>query len=83
MSDFMATFFGPLDKDSCVYFLFLTIVFFSLFVFAVITEIIYLFKKSKELNFRILSSGLMLLFNFFIAYFVNRLLYTMCTKSLV
>jgi hypothetical protein len=82
MSDFMATFFGPLDKDSCVYFLFLTIVFFSLFVFAVITEIIYLFKKSKELNFRILSSGLMLLFNFFIAYFVNRLLYTMCTKSL-
>ena len=78
----MATFFGPLDKDSCVYFLFLTIVFFSLFVFAVITEIIYLFKKSKELNFRILSSGLMLLFNFFIAYFVNRLLYTMCTKSL-
>ena len=79
----MATFFGPLDKDSCVYFLFLTIVFFSLFVFAVITEIIYLFKKSKELNFRILSSGLMLLFNFFIAYFVNRLLYTMCTKSLV
>jgi len=78
----MSTFFGPLDKQSCVYYLFLTMLFFGLLVFAIITEIIFVFKNFKSLNFRITTGGILLLFNVFIAYFVNRLLYTMCTKSL-
>ena len=82
MTDFMSTFFGPLDKQSCVYYLFLTMLFFGLLVFAIITEIIFVFKNFKSLNFRITTGGILLLFNVFIAYFVNRLLYTMCTKSL-
>ena len=82
MSDFMTTYFGPLDKGSCVYFLFLTMFFFGILVFSVITEIIFLVRRGKELNLRILTSGVLLLFNAFLAYFVNRLLYTMCSKSL-
>ena len=45
MSDCIATFFGPLDKQSCVYYLFLTMLFFGLLVFAIIAEIIFVFKN--------------------------------------
>ena len=82
MTDFMSTFFGPLDKQACVFYLFLTILFFGLLVFAIITELLFVIKNFKTLDLRIVSSGILLLFNAFIAYFVNRLLYTICTKSL-
>jgi hypothetical protein len=82
MSDFMTTYFGPLDKQSCVYFLFLSMIFFAILIFTLIGEVLYVIKNFKELNFRIFTSGVLLLFNSFLAYFVNRLLYTMCSKSL-
>ncbi len=82
MSDFMTTYFGPLDKQSCIYFLFLTMIFFALLVFTIIGEIIFVIRRYKEINFTVVTSGILLLFNSFIAYFVNRLLYTMCSKSL-
>ncbi len=82
MSDLMTTFFSPLDKQSCVYFLILSMIFFVMLVFAIITEIVFIFKNFKTLDFRIISSGILLLFNAFVAYFVNRLLYTICSKSL-
>lgn len=78
----MTTYFGPLDKNSCMYFLFLTMIFFAILVFTMIGEIIFIVKRYKQLNFRVFTGGLILLFNMFIAYFVNRLLYTMCSKSL-
>ena len=83
MTEFMTKYFGPLDKSSCIYFLFLTMLFFAILIFTIIAEIIFVFKNFKNLNFRVVSSGIMLLFNIFIAYFVNRLLYTMCSKSLI
>jgi hypothetical protein len=82
MADFMTNYFGPLDKSSCVYFLIISVIFFILLVFAVFADIFWLVKNYKQLNFRIITGGLVLLFNIFLAYFVNRLLYTMCTKSL-
>ena len=82
MSYLMYTFFSPLDKQSCVYFLILSMIFFAMLVFAIITEMVFIFKNFSSLNFRMVTSGLLLLFNAFIAYFVNRLLYTMCSKSL-
>lgn len=78
----MDTYFGPLTKESCVYFLFLTMLFFGILVFTIFAEIFFIVKNFKLLNFRVISSGILMLFNAFIAYFVNRLLYTMCTKSL-
>ena len=82
MSDFMTTYFGPLDKQACVYFLFLTMLFFALLIFTIIGEIMYVIRRYKEIDFRVFTSGVLLLFNSFLAYFVNRLLYTMCSKSL-
>jgi hypothetical protein len=82
MSDFMSTYFGPLDKGSCVYFLFITMFFFGMLIFTLIGEIVFLIKRYNQLNFRVFTSGLLLIFNAFLAYFVNRLLYSMCTKSL-
>ena len=82
MSDFMSTYFGPLDKSSCVYFLFLSVIFFGILVFALIAEIYITITNFRQLNFRIVSNGLLLLLNFCLVYFVNRLMYTMCTKSL-
>jgi len=82
MSDFMSSYFGPLDKQSCMYFLLLSMLFFALLIFTIIGEILYVIQNYKELNFRVFTSGVLLLFNSFLAYFVNRLLYTMCSKSL-
>jgi hypothetical protein len=78
----MTTYFGPLDKQSCVYFLILTMLFFALLIFTIVGEVIFLIKNFKDLDFRVFTSGVLLLFNSFLAYFVNRLLYTMCSKSL-
>jgi hypothetical protein len=78
----MKTYFGPLDKSSCRYFLILTIFFFFALVFTLFSEIIFLFKNFKQLNLRVFSSAILIVFNLFIAYFANRLLYTMCSKTL-
>ncbi len=82
MSDFMDRFFGPLSKDACVYFLFMSMVFFGVLVFALVADIFWIFKNYTMLNIRVFTGGLLLLFNIFLAYFVNRLMYTMCSKSL-
>ena len=83
MSDFVTTFFGPLDKNSCVYFLIISIIFFIGLLILLGNELLYIIKNVSNLNFRRVSNGLIIIFNIFIAYFVNRLLYTMCNKSLI
>ena len=82
MSDFITTYFGSLDVSACLYFRILTIFFFGLLVFALFTELIFVVKNYRNLNLRIFSNGILLLFNIFLVYFVNRLLYSMCSKSL-
>jgi hypothetical protein len=82
MTDFMADYFGPLDKTNCVYFLIICAIFFILLVFSLFANILWVIKNYKQLNFRIFTGGVLMLFNLFIAYFVNRLLYSMCNKSL-
>jgi len=78
----MSNYFGPLKKDSCVYFLIISAIFFVLLVITIFINIFWLIKNFKQLNFRIFTGGVVILFNIFLAYFVNRLLYTMCSKSL-
>jgi hypothetical protein len=82
MSDLMTLIYGPLDKSACIYFLIISVLFFISLVLLLGTEIIYIVKNFGKLNFRTVSSGIIILFNVFIAYFVNRLLYTMCNRSL-
>jgi hypothetical protein len=82
MSNFMTNFFGPLDKNSCVYFLIITIIFFVLLVIAILAEIAFIVRHYDKLNFKTVTGGILMIFNVFLAYFVNRLLLTMCNKSL-
>jgi hypothetical protein len=77
----MKTYFGPLTKDSCLYFLFLSVFFFFVLVFTIMGEVYFIVKHSNQLSFTRVVSGVLLLFNAFIAYFANRLLYTMCTEN--
>lgn len=82
MSDLMTQLFGPLDKSACVYFLLITVLFFITLILILGSELIFAFQNFSKLNFRVVTNGVLILFNIFVAYFVNRLLYTMCTKSL-
>jgi hypothetical protein len=82
MSDFMSNYFGPLDKSSCVYFLIISVIFFILLLVAIFGNIFWIIKKYKNVDFKMISGGVVMMFNVFLAYFVNRLLFTICTKSL-
>jgi hypothetical protein len=83
MNDLINTFFGPLNKDSCIYFLLLTVIFFSLLVFFLVIELLYIIKNYKNLNVRMFTSAILIFLNLFVGYFANRILYTMCSKSLI
>ena len=82
MNGSFSDFFGPLDKSSCVYFLIISVIFFVGLIILIINEFYYIAININKLNFRMITSGVIILFNIFLAYFVNRLLYTMCNKSL-
>ena len=81
MSNF-ASIYGPLDKSACVYFLITTIIFFFILVIVFFSELFFVFKNYNKLNRMTFVNGIVILFNIFLAYFVNRLLYNMCSKSL-
>lgn len=80
--DFLNYISGPLDKNACIYFFVLTVLFFVVLVFAFVSELIILIKDYKKLTRENFIGGIFMLFNIYLAYFVNRLLYTMCNKSL-
>ena len=43
MSDFMNTYFGPLNKEWCNYFLFISMFMFALLIIAIFTEAVFSF----------------------------------------
>ena len=75
--------FGPLGKDSCVYFHFFSIFFYITFILAVVGLVGYIISKRNNLNNMHLINLMFAAVNSFLAYFVNRLLHTMCAKSLL
>ena len=82
MSD-LNSLFGPLDKNACLYFFIITCFFFIVLVLTLIGELLYIVKHYKTLNMKMFTSGILIWVNIFLAYFVNRLMYTMCMKSLM
>lgn len=74
--------YGPLDKQACVYFMFLTIVFFIFLVLTLFIEVFFLFKNYKNITRGNIVNAIIMVVNIFLVYFVNRLLYNMCVKSL-
>lgn len=85
---FFENYLSPLDKNSCVYFYVISGFFLVLLVVSLFTNTVFLLrnlfiiKKTKVLTFEVISGALIMSFNIFLAYFVNRLLYSMCVKSL-
>lgn len=77
-----ASIYGPLDKQSCIYFSALTIFFFMILILTFFAELFFLMKNYKSVTRMNIVNGILVLFNIFIAYFVNRLLYNMCNRSL-
>jgi len=82
MSNLMNTFLGPLGKESCIYFLFWTGFFLFFLVIALLGDVYYIFKHYKTIKITDITQGVIIFFNLFLAYFVNRLLYSMCNKTL-
>lgn len=82
MFDFLAQYFTPLDKSSCVYFLILTIIFFVAFVVILFSQVLYIIFNFKKLTSRSVLIRILFTFNLLLGYFVNRLLYSICISSL-
>ena len=82
MDSFMNTYFGPLGEEYCVYFYALSIFFGLAFVLSVISVVTYMLTNYNKINMTYLIHTFFLLLNSFLGYLVNRLLNTMCMKSL-
>ena len=81
----MNMYFGPLSKEYCVYFYYLSIFFFFMYVitlFGIIIFIIKHYNNGAKVNLAFFINSVMLLVNSLLAYFVNRLFHTMCVNSL-
>lgn len=79
MTETMDYLFGPIGREYCMYFYFLSILAFVLFVLsaAVIVNLVVKGKKFDTMN------SFIMLFQPFLLYFVNRIFYSMCVNSLV
>lgn len=81
MNDLMSSTFGPLGKDYCVWFYWLSVISLVLFVISVITIIYTILFEGEKFSTGLLMNLLAISFVYFIPYFENRLLFTMCQNS--
>jgi len=80
MSNIVDTLFGPLGKEYCIWFYFLSIFSFVALLLAIVPALFYGIMKKKDFGyfFSVILGSL----NLFIAYFVNRLLHSMCMGTM-
>ena len=80
----MDTYFGPLGAEYCIYFYTLSIIFGITFVLSLFYSLYYIIFNFKKLNTMGGTMGVVnTCISSLIAYLVNRLLHTMCMKSLL
>lgn len=70
--------FSPLPKDYCLYFYYLSVIGFLLFSVSVITGVAFGIMKRKGFGHYMTVFAASIAY--FLLYFVNRLLYTMCQR---
>jgi len=70
--------FGPLGAEYCNYFYFLSVISFVFFIVVLLTVIYHIFSTKKPVDY---IQMVLITFQPFLAYFVNRLFYTMCMNS--
>ena len=79
MNEMMNYLFGPVGKEYCMYFYFLSVFAFILFILSTVSVVMLTMKgKMKDL-----LTSFLLVFQPFLLYFVNRLFYSMCVNSVV
>ncbi len=78
----MDQYFGPLPREYCVYFYALSILFGVMFVSSLLSIAYFMITHIKKVNIMFIINSLLVLLNTFLAYLVNRLLHTMCVKSI-
>jgi hypothetical protein len=78
----MDAYFGPLGKEYCIYFYVLAIIFGITFFLSLISIGSFIVMHHKKVDSMFIANSFMLLFNSFLAYLSNRLLNTMCVKTL-
>lgn len=78
----MDKYFGPLPREYCVYFYILSVICGFIFVTSAISIAYFMLMHFKKVNTMFVINSLMVLFNTFLAYIANRLLHTMCVKSI-
>ena len=79
---FMDQYFGPLPREYCVYFYVLSIAFGITFVMSAISIAYFMITNIKKVNTMFVVNSIFILLNSFLAYIANRLLHTMCVKSI-
>lgn len=79
---FMDQYFGPLPREYCVYFYALSILFAIMFVTSSLSIAFFMITNIKKVNIMFVVNSMFVLLNTFLAYLVNRLLHTMCVKSI-
>jgi hypothetical protein len=79
---FMDQYFGPLPREYCVYFYALSILFAVMFVSSLLSIGYFMVTHIKKVNTLFVVNSIFVLLNTFLAYLVNRLLHTMCVKSI-
>ena len=79
MDNLLESFFGPLNKDYCLYFYILSIVGFILLTMMLATTLMVGITKRKGIDFYLQMFSIALGYGVF--YFQNRLLYSMCVGN--
>jgi hypothetical protein len=80
--NFMNSYFGPLGKEYCVYFYALSIIFGITFVLSAFSIASFVVMHHKKVDAMFVANSFLVLFNTFLAYLANRLLHTMCVKTI-
>jgi hypothetical protein len=82
MDSFMNDYFGPLGQEYCMYFYVLSIIAGVSFVLSAVSVVSYTVMHYSKINSMFVVNSVLVLFNTFLAYIANRLLHTMCVKSI-
>ena len=82
MDNFMNDYFGPLGQEYCMYFYVLSIIAGVSFALSAVSVVSYAVMHYNKINSMFVINSVLVLFNTFLAYIANRLLHTMCVKSI-
>jgi len=78
----MDKYFGPLPREYCIYFYALSIACSIIFVSSILSITYFMVIHFNKVNMMFIVNSSLILLNTFLAYLANRLLHTMCVKSI-